>query len=237
MRHRRVGDALKEVDALDHRREELMGPRGPLRFGRLAPPDGEVQAIDLLPHLRADLFADLAGLLARGADARRNGLAIGEVDVRPVERIGACRRGPRRWRRQALEQSSPMPRRIARRPIERQIEIDVDRPRDVLGALEITAGPLQTVGDPRQHAHKCRLPRHRQRRRVVVEHPRVLLPPPCDELTTSDPLRKATRVSPPGTITTLSPDRLYGRRSTCRDSITPSMKHGAAESASVGCAM
>ena len=26
-----------------------------------------------------------------------------------------------------------------------------------------------------------------------------LLPPPCDELTTSDPRRRATRVSPPGT--------------------------------------
>jgi hypothetical protein len=30
-------------------------------------------------------------------------------------------------------------------------------------------------------------------------------PPPCDELTTSDPLRSATRVSPPGAIVTLSP--------------------------------
>ncbi len=30
-----------------------------------------------------------------------------------------------------------------------------------------------------------------------------LLPPPCDEFTTSDPLRSATRVSPPGTIDTL----------------------------------
>ena len=27
-----------------------------------------------------------------------------------------------------------------------------------------------------------------------------LLPPPCDELTTSEPLRSATRVRPPGTI-------------------------------------
>ena len=29
-----------------------------------------------------------------------------------------------------------------------------------------------------------------------------LLPPPCDELTTSDPLRSATRVRPPGTMVT-----------------------------------
>ena len=32
-----------------------------------------------------------------------------------------------------------------------------------------------------------------------------LLPPPCDEFTTSEPLRRATRVSPPGTISIFSP--------------------------------
>ena len=32
-----------------------------------------------------------------------------------------------------------------------------------------------------------------------------LLPPPCDEFTTSDPRVNATRVSPPGTTVTLSP--------------------------------
>src|SRR5262245_61098663 len=33
-----------------------------------------------------------------------------------------------------------------------------------------------------------------------------LVPPPCDELTTSDPSRRATRVRPPGTIVTSLPD-------------------------------
>jgi acyl-homoserine lactone acylase PvdQ len=32
-----------------------------------------------------------------------------------------------------------------------------------------------------------------------------LLPPPWEEFTTSDPGRKATRVSPPGTMVILSP--------------------------------
>jgi hypothetical protein len=32
-----------------------------------------------------------------------------------------------------------------------------------------------------------------------------LLPPPCDEFTTSEPRRSATRVSPPGTRVTRSP--------------------------------
>ena len=32
------------------------------------------------------------------------------------------------------------------------------------------------------------------------------VPPPCDEFTTSDPSRSATRVSPPGTRLTVLPD-------------------------------
>src|SRR6202021_2229551 len=51
-------------------------------------------------------------------------------------------------------------------------------------------------------------------------------PPPCDEFTTSEPLRRATRVSPPGTIVIFSPNRTYGRKSTCRGSIRPFIKHG-----------
>src|SRR6266446_30361 len=64
-----------------------------------------------------------------------------------------------------------------------------------------------------------------------------LLPPPCDELTTSDPFLSATRVSPPGTIVTRSPYSTYGRRSTCRGSMRPSMKQGDRDRDSVGCAM
>ena len=37
-----------------------------------------------------------------------------------------------------------------------------------------------------------------------------LLPPPCDELTTSEPRRSATRVSPPGTTVNESPHSTYG---------------------------
>ena len=64
-----------------------------------------------------------------------------------------------------------------------------------------------------------------------------LLPPPCEEFTTSDPFRSATRVSPPGTNVIFSPIRMYGRRSICRDSTPPSIKQGAHESDNVGCAI
>src|SRR5574341_2405763 len=64
-----------------------------------------------------------------------------------------------------------------------------------------------------------------------------LVPPPCEELTTSEPSRSATRVSPPGTSVTALPLNTYGRRSTWRGAIPEPQKVGQVESASVGWAM
>ena len=58
---------------------------------------------------------------------------------------------------------------------------------DVLGALDVTVQPVDRIGNSAQHAFGSPA-------RTQVS----LLPPPCDELTTSEPLRSATRVSPPG---------------------------------------
>ena len=43
-----------------------------------------------------------------------------------------------------------------------------------------------------------------------------LVPPPWEELTTSEPSRSATRVRPPGTMVTSRPESTKGRRSMCR---------------------
>ena len=65
-----------------------------------------------------------------------------------------------------------------------------------------------------------------------------LVPPPWLELTTSEPSRSATRVSPPGTICTpFAPERMNGRKSTWRGATPFSVSVGTVESASVGCAM
>src|SRR5262249_6900224 len=69
----------------------------------------------------------------------------------------------------------------------------VEDARGLLGALHVAADPEERVGDARQHQAS---PRSTQV---------SLLPPPCDELTTIDPARSATRVSPPGTIATFCP--------------------------------
>jgi hypothetical protein len=79
VRHRRVGDALKKVDALDHRRQELVGARPRLRMRRITP-HVEEQAVDLLPHLRADLLAHLPRVLACATDARGNRILVGEIE-------------------------------------------------------------------------------------------------------------------------------------------------------------
>ena len=58
----------------------------------------------------------------------------------------------------------------------------VDKACDVFCALHIAAHPIQRIGQAAQHdsTHVS------------------LLPPPCDEFTTREPLFRATRVRPPG---------------------------------------
>ena len=54
-----------------------------------------------------------------------------------------------------------------------------------------------------------------------------LLPPPCEEFTTNQPSVNATRVNPPGTISTpLGPHKAYGLKSTWRNFNWPSIKQG-----------
>src|SRR5947209_19124017 len=64
-----------------------------------------------------------------------------------------------------------------------------------------------------------------------------LLPPPCEEFTTREPCRSATRVSPPGTIVTFSPYRMKGRKSMCRPCIDSSQKEGARDDGTTGWSM
>ena len=61
-----------------------------------------------------------------------------------------------------------------------------------------------------------------------------LVPPPCDELTISEPLGSATRVSPPGSTQVAAPVIANGRRSTWRGSIRPPVSVGQTDSATTG---
>ena len=79
----------------------------------------------------------------------------------------------------------PAPAGAEGRFVEHQIEVDAHQAHQMLGALEITAHPVEIVGYAREHQS------------VPSTIHVSLLPPPWEELTTREPSRNATRVSPP----------------------------------------
>ena len=194
--HRRVGDALEEMHAFDHQAEDVVRARRPAPSARacLQP---QKQLVQLLPHVGADLLAHLPRVLAGGGHARQH--RIGGSPASKISAstsaaglVGATVGGLELDHRVQRREVPAVGVRLA---IEPEIEADVDQPRGVLRAFEIAADPVERVGDARQQ--------HRQPQSSSTQV--SLLPPPCDELTTSDPLRSATRVRPPGTIVTRSP--------------------------------
>jgi hypothetical protein len=77
----------------------------------------------------------------------------------------------------------------------------VHEPRDRDPPLDVARDPEEIVGDAAQHGSASS---------TQVS----FAPPPCELFTTSDPLRSATRVNPPGVTFTSRPNRMNGRRST-----------------------
>ena len=67
----------------------------------------------------------------------------------------------------------------------------VEHAREILRTLHVACHPVKVIGGSTEHVYSSR---------TQVS----LVPPPCDELTTSEPLVRATRVRPPGMIFTLS---------------------------------
>src|SRR5436190_1742937 len=84
---------------------------------------------------------------------------------------------------------SGMPLRLGR-----EVLGDQEQARDVLGALEIPAHPVERVGHAGEHQAS-----------LAASTQVSLLPPPWEELTTYDPARSATRVRPPGSTRIDSP--------------------------------
>ena len=91
------------------------------------------------------------------------------------------------------------------------LDLALGLPGDRCWAIEIKHGPgprskFQTVPDGANAPSGSVAGSVRDRLGSQSARTQVsLLPPPCDELTTSDPLVRATRVSPPGTTSMPSP--------------------------------
>ena len=107
-----------------------------------------MRAVHSLPHLAADVLADLPRILARGGKARSH-----SVDAREIRQrftvvcafdLGPCWRRPER-----RQQPAPQPCHVAWRAIEGEIEVHTNDPRDLIGPFDVPAHPVQVVGNTR----------------------------------------------------------------------------------------
>ena len=132
----------------------------------------------------------------------------------------SCGGGRRSARRSSPSRRSVRPAApLLRRPggqVEHEVESHLDEARNVLGPLDVAAHPVDRVRDAAEHdllPRSAALERSGGSARGSMKSPVIrlvresvrqattqvsLLPPPCDEFTTSEPGLSATRVSPPG---------------------------------------
>jgi hypothetical protein len=77
---RRIGDAVKQVRAFDHRPHDRARLLVPHLFA-LGLAHEQIHAIELLPHLAADLLANVSRVLARGDNRADEHFEKADVDV------------------------------------------------------------------------------------------------------------------------------------------------------------
>ncbi len=95
-----------------------------------------------------------------------------------------------------IDQWLPLVRRLKRK-IQLQVKVDADETRHIFGALDVARHPVNRLCHAAQQG--LGFSDHAGPSWVEAASTQVsLLPPPCDEFTTSEPLRNATRVRPPG---------------------------------------
>ena len=134
---------------------------------------------------------------------------------------------------QDVEELRPRRGRLPRGGLEERVVGHVHHAGGVLGPLHVAAGPEEVLGEACQHQELSRAAPAPSSASTQVS----LEPPPCEELTTSDPLQSATRVRPPGTTSTFSPLIANGRRSMWRPSMPSSTTVGWRDSATTSWAM
>ena len=154
--------------------------------------------VEVLVHFRGDRHAlgacafarvvqavvHRGGILRRQQQVAQHAVRI-DAPVSIAHHVGQAQRvgGASPWRGFALA-------RIVALGQQGDAQGHVDQARGVFGALHVARGPVQVTGSPTQHQ-----PAPPSDSSTQVS----LVPPPCEEFTTSEPSRSATRVSPPGT--------------------------------------
>jgi hypothetical protein len=114
----------------------------------------KVRAIDLLPHFRGDLASHGPGVLSRGREAAYYRVGILPVKNKEVgDRLGI---GPGKSfpeffvLPEARHDGQPILVQLLgelERNIQHQLEVDIEQSRHVLGTLDVTAHPKQTIGN------------------------------------------------------------------------------------------
>src|SRR5208282_2228185 len=159
------------------------------------------KTIQLLPHLRADLLANLPGIFAGAADAFHNRKSPFRIRYQQEQStlrvdVASSRTGGERG-----NGAKPTLFRGKLCRIQNQAVSRLHHSRGIVRPLEIAAHPVETVGDAGKHGVLSPNSSKSQFCRTHVSFE----PPPCDELTTSEPFRSATRVRPPGIMVIFSP--------------------------------
>jgi hypothetical protein len=145
--HRRVGDAAEQVHAFDDRaRDEVRASRQ----GGVVPhvADPQVERVDLLPHVGADLLAHLPRVLTRTDDAAGDRVGVRRLEQRvdQVGRLGGVGPLQAQARVEPFQGAGPG----GRGPSQPEVRGDVDESGRVFGPLQVTADPIQRVGDTGQ---------------------------------------------------------------------------------------
>src|ERR1700722_7334927 len=203
MDHGRVADSLEQMNAIDHRGQRIVDAGAELHL-RVRRVHLVVKPVKPLPLFTRYLFANLTRVLPRSVYAERDGNRAQAVEDQ-LARHGFQIAVPLHACRVAKRSHHALPARLGTRVagIKHQAHGYVELTDGVLRPLQVAAHPVETVANTRKHGST--LPNSVY---AYYSSPHVsLLPPPCEELTTRDPLSRATRVSPPGTMFTLSPKR------------------------------
>jgi hypothetical protein len=195
-----VGDALEQQGAVADFLEKIAGAAAP-QIARGHGVEKQVDAVELFPVFGGELVAHGARVFAGLIDGGDDGVGVFRLENEELGHAAAgglrVELGKQLLVTGALHDRLPVAGEgtvVEVAEIEQELEVYIDEARRVFGAFDVAAHPVEAVGDATEHGYWS------------PESTQVsLLPPPWEELTTSEPLRRATRVSPPGMMTGFSP--------------------------------
>jgi hypothetical protein len=107
-----------------------------------------IEAVELLPHFGADLFADLAGVVTGGDDAADDGGAVGLFVAEVMkEALRAHVAGGVGIEAEGGKDAGPASEAGLAGLFEFEVEVDADEAGGIFGALEVAAHPVKAVSD------------------------------------------------------------------------------------------